>query len=361
MLVGGSDLGTYYDFAQGVGRYYKYKYMWFAFASWTATSWITCEELANRKLVRAHDDNFSGSAINKYIQQGYTAKKYILENKDKINYVCGDSPETLAKRILAGGGNTDDDSEGSSQPSTIKEALKKLMSYYDGDIECRVEGNQVFINKIGNPSETSLIIAEGRNIVDDSVSIKDYYPTTVNFLTVHWQGGEDIVYRDESLIARFGEIPLEMDAVKKVTTVTEETTTETTTDEETGEETEETTTETKTETTEVPVETLEEAETFARIEWAKIRRDDGYSLDLKVVPDATYRIGEWVYVYIPTYDVDKHMYITKQSVTHSADPNAEIGLTLVDYPPSFGEFVEESSEEEEDEELDEETDEEVEE
>lgn len=344
-VVGGRCVGTAVDFIEGLTRgYYKFKMMGFAFCSWTATKYITCSDLKNYKFQgRAWDDGFSSEAtLTKYKANTgqYSWSEWAAMYKDKLVWACGNSPEELAKNIVKG--NSTSDSGGDSEPSSIKDVLKKLMSYNDGDIECRLEGNKVYINKIGNPADTNLLISEGRNIVDDSVSIKDYYPETVNILTVHWQGGDDIVYRDETLIARFGENPLELDAVKKITTTTTEETE--TTNDDGGTETE---TETTTETSEVPVETLEEAETFARIEWAKIKRDNGFSIDLKVIPDANYKVGQWVHAYIPSYTINKYMYITKLSNSPAPDSSTEIGLTLVDYPPSFGEYTEEESEDEE--------------
>ena len=128
----------------------------------------------------------------------------------------------------------------------------------------------------------------------DSVSITDYNPDTVNVLTVHSTVMEDIVYRNDDLIWRFGEKSMEMDAVKYVT-VTEETpsntdTSTTDTDTETDTSTDDTTTETDTTTTEtetttkveeVPCETPEEVQAFADREWAKIKRNNGHTIELK--------------------------------------------------------------------------------
>lgn len=300
---------------------------------------------------------------------GKTFKQMNDMLKEDTRIVKGETPDEMAKNVLAAlGGKVSDDGGGSSA-STIKDALKQLLAAWDGEVECKCINEYVYINKIQDPKESyKFELKEGVNIVNDSVSITDYNPDTVNFLTVHWQGGEDIVYRDEKLIARFGEKPLELDAVKKVT-VTEEkevtstdtdttttdtsTTTTNTTDTTTTDTSTTTEKKTVTKTEEIPVETLEEAETFARVEWAKIKRDDGHKLECKVIGSERYHVGEWGYVLIPTFELDDYMYINKvsQSETNSGEWSAN--LSLSDYPPSFG--VEETTEEEETEEDAEET------
>jgi len=379
-IVGGSDAGMYVDFVTGLKNgYYHYKYMWVCFASDTATTdkWITCNGLANTPLVRAWDDNYSGSNIEAV---GQTAKAYFDKNKQYISYVCGKqgcSFDEIAES-LANGGEASDDNK-SSSGSTIKDAIKQLLAAWDGEVECKCINEYIYINKIQDPRENvRYVLMEGGNIIDDSVTINDYNPDTVNFLTVHWQGGEDIVYRDEKLIARFGEKPLELDAVKKITVTEEETVTSTDTDTTTDIDTDTTTTDTgsddtttSTETTEttetktvtkteeVPVETLEEAETFARVEWAKIKRDDGHTLECKVQGSEKWHPGEWAKVILPTFELEDYMYITKASQSEDNNGDWTANLNLTDYPPSLGEETEETSDEEEDseEEIEESTDE----
>lgn len=369
-IVGGSDIGTYVDFRDGIKNgYYHWKYAWFAFASWTAHSWITKEDLKNKPLVRAHDDNFSsGSSIAPYL--GKSADYFFQENKQYVNYVYGQTPEELAKKILAGGG---EDSDDGSSASTIKEAIKDILKMRDGEIECRVVNDTVFINKIPDPETAELSLIEGRDIIQKSINITDINPETINFLTVHWQGGEDIVFRDEKLIERFGEKKAEMDAVKRVVTTkesdssssnTSSTTTTTTTDNTTNTTTDTTSSddsssETESSVEEVPCETLEEAQTFANTEWAKIKRDNGHTIECKVIGSPLWEQGKWVRVYIPSFDEDGYMYITKCSHSESASPGWETNITLADYPPGFGEPEEAKSDEDEEESEDEETTEET--
>ena len=359
-IVGGRDIGTYVDFRDGIKNgYYHWKYAWFAFASWTAHSWITKEDLKNKPLVRAHDDNFSSSSsIAPYI--GKSADYFFQENKQYVNYVYGQTPEELAKKILAGGG---DDGDDGSSASTIKEALRDVLSPLDGEVECKVINDKVYVNKIPEPeSSFNLELFEGINVSHDSVTITDYNPDTINKLIVHWNNGEDIVYTNDELIDRFGEKVSELDAVKTIiVTETDDSSSETdssdtnTTNDDSDNESN--TSNTDTSTKEVPVETYEEALNFAKTEWAKIRRDNGHTIECRVNASPEWRQGEWVKVYFPSFNEEGFMYITK--VSQSISPsNNQCNLTLSDYPPSLGEPKENSeddSEEEEEETTGEET------
>lgn len=348
-IVGGSDAGMYVDFVAGVKNgYYKYKYMWVCFASNTATTdkWITCNGLANTPLVRAWDDNYSGGSIESV---GKPAKEYFDANKQYINYVCGKqgcSFEEIAERLANGGGEGDEE-DGGSSASSIKEAIKEVLSFWDGEVECVVRDNKVFIHHITDPElDCEFLLAEGLNIVMDSLSITDYNPDTINFLKVHWQGGDDIIIRDESLIARFGEKPLELEAVKRIVVAGGESQTDTTDD--SGE-----TTGANSTTEEVPVETYEEAVSFANIEWNKIRRDDGHVVECKVIGSEEYFAGAWCKVYLPSFNLDQYMYISRVSQSETSD-GWECNLSLTDYPPSLGEYQEPETGEEDGEFTDEE-------
>ena len=221
-IVGGSDIGTYVDFVTMMKRgAYHYKYVWFCFASNTATTdkWITCNGLANTPLVRAHDDNFSsGSAIAPYI--GKPAKAYFDANKQYIYYVCGNkgcSFEEIANRLANGG---EDSEEKGSSASSIKEAIKEVMSAWDGEVEAYVRDMKMYIHKIKLPEQDcDLVLSEGLNIESKSISIKDYCPNNTNKLVVHWNGGDDIVIQDNTRIDRFGEKVKELDAMKRVLTL----------------------------------------------------------------------------------------------------------------------------------------------
>ncbi|MBR0272362.1 MAG: hypothetical protein IJQ68_10325 [Methanobrevibacter sp.] len=348
-IVNGSDAGMFVDFVTGLKNgYYHYKYMWVVFASNTATTdkWLTCNGIANTPLVRAHDDNYSGSTIESV---GQTAKAYFEANKQYINYVCGKlgcSFDEIATK-LANGGSDDD---GESSASSIKEALRDVLSPLDGEVECKVINDKVFVNKIPEPeSSYNLELLEGINVIYDSISITDYNPNTINKLIVHWNNGEDIVYMNDELIDRFGEKVSELDAVKTITiTETDESSGESSSSEIDSNADDSISTESKTTTStkEVPVETYEEALNFAKTEWAKIRRENGHTIECRVNASPKWRQGEWVKVYIPSFDEDCFMYITKVSQSNSPN-NSQCSLTLTDYPPSLGEPKENSDDDSE--------------
>ena len=312
-IVGGSDIGTYVDFKKGIENgYYHYKYIWFAFASWTATTdkWITENGLKNTGLVRAHDDNFSRqSDIAPYL--GKSADYFFSQNKSIMNYVYGQTPEELAKKILGGGDSSDEN----TSSSTIKDSLKKAVSGWDGDVEIRLIEDTVYVNKIPNPTDTDLMINEFVNVQYDSVTITDINPNAINKLTLNYECNE-LTLKDDFLIERFGENPsvLEIDDT---------------------------------------IKSYDDAVSFLHINWNKLHRDDGRQVELKVDGDNKWKTGRWARVFLPSFFIDDYMYISRSSNDEDGTNNWLTSLTLVDYPPSFGTFAEES-EEENDEELEEE-------
>lgn len=317
-IVGGSDIGTYVDFKLGLENgYYNYKFIWFAFASWTATTdkWITENGLKKTGLVRAHDDNFSKqSDIAPYL--GKSADNFFQKNKTIMNYVYGQSPEELAKKILGGGSSSDEKDSGTSTATSIKESLKKAVSGWDGDVEIRLLDDTVYVNKIPDPTKTKLILNEFENVQYDSVTVTDINPQTTNKLTLHYQD-YDLTLSDETLIKRFGEIQLEIE----------------------------------------PDDTVKDYDTavaFIQRTWNKIRRDDGRQVELKIQGDMAFRVGQWVRVFLPSFYIDDYMYIIRMSNDEDGTNNWSTGLTLVDYPPSFGSpQVEPEKDEDEEESIDE--------
>lgn len=89
-------------------------------------------------------------------------------------------------------------------------------------------------------------------------------------------------------------------------------------------------------TEEVPITNLQEAIAFGMKELGKQRRKDSHKIELKVIGHSDFRVGEWCHVYLPTYNEDCFMFITKVSNEVSADSEFISSLTLVDYPPSLG-------------------------
>lgn len=89
-------------------------------------------------------------------------------------------------------------------------------------------------------------------------------------------------------------------------------------------------------TVEEPITNYEDAVKFGKLEVNKARRNNGHTLECKVLGSNQFKEGEWALVQIPSFDINDYMYITK--VDHSLSPNEEwiTSLTLLDYPPSFG-------------------------
>ncbi|MDO5849319.1 MAG: hypothetical protein Q4P18_07275 [Methanobrevibacter sp.] len=368
MIGGGRDIGMNADFCQGISRgYYKAKRGFIAHTSWIGNKYNTCESLKNYKYKTLEGD--ANASVSKQWgakwpnQQTYAEFMAQPKVKALIGWCCANSPEQLAKCILKDGGSDVDDNESETSASTIKDAIKEVLAFWDGEVECKAINEKVFINKIPDPTENSkLELTEGVNIIQDSISITDINPDTVNFLTVHWEGGEDIVLRDENLIERFGEKPKELDAVKYVvaeenTENSSETTGDATNTEDTTSDTEEVDDASQSSTstsqiTAVPVETLEEAQHFANIEWMKIKRNNGHSVECKIIPGEEWQSGNWVKIQIPRFEEDQYMYISKASHSES-DSGWECSIHLVDYPPGFGKPKEKSEEEEGEEEVEE--------
>ena len=181
--------------------------------------------------------------------------------KAKCQAVYGGTPEEMANNIIkAMGGQTDSSSSnGSSAGSTIKESLKKAVSGWDGDVEIRVEGDTVYVNKIKDPTTTKLVVNEFENVQFDSVTVTDVNPQTTNKITCNYKGYE-LTLQDDLLIKRFGE---------------------------------------NAETVEVDefVKNYNDAVSFLQRAWNKIRRDDGRQVELKVKGDSKWKTGLWARVY----------------------------------------------------------------
>lgn len=112
----------------------------------------------------------------------------------------------------------DDTGEGDSE-STYDDMIKDLLKPLDGEVEYKIRGNKVYINKIPSPEDsTELWVREGVNITGEGVTIQDYNPDTPNFFLINW--GEEFenqfVIKIPALIERFGVKFKEVNAVRKV-------------------------------------------------------------------------------------------------------------------------------------------------
>lgn len=220
--------------------------------------------------------------------------------KDKCHIVFGTTPEEGANNLIkAMGGESTDSNSNSSSGSTIKDAICDVMYGWDGDAELFIRDDTVYIRKIRSPSTAKLRLVEGENVHLDSVNIADFNPYTVNCLTCNFKG-YNLKIQDDYLIKRFGKIAqnikIDDDSVK----------------------------------------TLDQAKEYFLREWAKLKRDNGHSLECKVKGHSQWKQGEWCWVYLPSFNIDDYMYIIYISQDDSEDEWG-CNLKLVDYPPGFGE------------------------
>ncbi len=229
--------------------------------------------------------------------------------KSKCIAVFGETCEELGQNIIkAMGGDVSSDGSSSSS-STIKSAICDVMYNWDGEAELFIRDETVYIQKIKSPLNAKLSLIEGENIHLGSISINDYNPSTVNYLTSTFKDYE-LTIQDETRIKRFGKVPAEVSINDDI-------------------------------------KTLDDAKEFLQREWNKLQRDNGHSLECTVQGNVQWKVGEWCRVYLPSFDIDGYMYIINMSQDDSASDRWKCNLTLVDYPPGFGEptISEENSEE----------------
>lgn len=240
-----------------------------------------------------------------------TGKTYAQMNevtKDKCQCTWGRNPQEGANNLikLMGGEVDSSDSNKESTGSSIKEALKKAVSKWDGDVEIRLEDDTVHVRKIPDPSTAKITIDEFNNAFYDSITVTDINKDTTNKLVLKFKDYE-LTIKDDTLIKRFGLNKEKIEA-------------------------------------EDDVKTLKEAKAFLQREWNKIRRDDGRQVELKVNGHPRWKTGIWCRVYLPSFFIDDYMYISKTSNDEDGSNNWNTSITLVDYPPSFGTYEEESEE-----------------
>jgi len=277
--------------------------------------------------------------------KGMTFPEMNKKLKDKCQIVFGktgkEMGEALAKAIGGGTDSSSDSDKKSSSGGSVKEAIQKLLKHWDGDVECRIIGNRVLINKVREPqSNCSLLLQEGLNVFRDSVKITDVNPNTVNYLVVKWSEGK-ITIKDQELIKRFGTIKSEVQAVKKIIktkTKSSSSSSDSSSDDDSDSDSDDSSsdsTETETTVVDIPITKYKDALAFANTEWNKIKRDNGHTLECQVAGSPNWRTGEWVKVVLPSFGENGYMYITRAS--HSDDGGDwTCNLTLQDYPPGWG-------------------------
>ena len=259
------------------------------------------------------------------------------------------------------------------------EGLCDLLKPLDGEAMMLQRGDYVVVKRIDMPQSASLWAYEGINVVDDSVSITDYTPEIYNTFVIQWgqsfENELEFVFKKHKDL--FGERKTVIQA-KKVQAVSDESSEEG--EEDSGSwsitdllfnsesddkssnksvkdlsknvDTDNIDTEnidvnnvdlddsnsddSESNTEEVPITTKEEAKRFGLAQVGKAKREDGHTIELKVIGNHNWMMGEWCHVRLPSFNEDSYMFISKCSFESSADSEYITSLTLVDYPPSLG-------------------------
>lgn len=181
------------------------------------------DDLTTKKLKIAHDDNFTKEPRRSELNGNYTVAEFCQENSQYMGYAYGDDCEQVAQSILnggsGGGAGTDSSSDDKNEPTPMSylDMIKDLISVWDGDVECKIRQNKMYINKVPQP-DPKLWVVESNNIVSGQAKVTDYNSDTVNTLNVDYDdGNHQITITDEYLINRFGEVSADVDAIKFVT------------------------------------------------------------------------------------------------------------------------------------------------
>lgn len=181
------------------------------------------DELSTKKLAIAHDDNFTKEPRRSELNGNYTVEEFCQENSQYMAYAYGDDCEQVAQSILnggnGGGAGTDSSSDDKNEPTPMSylDMIKDLISVWDGDVECKIRQDKMYINKVPQPNP-KLWIVESNNVVSGQAKVTDYNSDTVNTLNVDYDSGNHrITITDEYLINRFGEVSADVDAIKIVT------------------------------------------------------------------------------------------------------------------------------------------------
>lgn len=341
------------------------------------------DELKTKKLTLAHDDNFSPPDVRE--MSGKYTPHELFGLYESVSYAYGDDCDQLANAIMNGtenGGGANANTSSSGEPTIMSgwESITDLLKPLDGDAMVVVRGDAVIIKRIYPPDSTHLWVYEGINVVDDSVKISDYSPEIYNTFQINWGASFENSFEMcfEKHKELFGERRTEVDAVYEVP-VNEESgetgesgesadpnnPTDTKTESEEKEddgglfgfiggflgggddkqkeleeaqakaESGETGSEDEQQVEEIPITDEAEAYLFGLKEVGKARRKDGHKIECKVIGSKFFEVGEWCRVYLPKFNEDTIMFISKVSHDSGADNEWITSLTLVDYPPSL--------------------------
>lgn len=346
-IIGGRDGWTASDFVQGIKKgYYYYDYMILCGCKEFKTGRHITKADMDTKMHRAHDAGPEYQSM--YV--GVTPNQFNDKYKKYFKFILTDTIDEMLEELTgdySGKASGDSNSSTSNSSPTYKngiDCIKDLIAPWDGEVEVKIRGDTVYVNKIDN-SAPELLIKDGFNIVSGSITLQDYNPNTINKLTATYNG-KKVSLIDDYLVKRFGVNEKTVEAKKVVTRYTEgEITKDTKKDtKQDKKDKNQSSTKRKVNYAEVPVTKKTDAIKFLKREWNKLRRDNGHSLELKVVGMTKFDTGEWVRVLIPSFNEDTLMYITRAN--HTVAPGEEwlTSLTLSDYPPQLSEPKQESNE-----------------
>lgn len=272
----------------------NFKYAYFGIRGDVSTLVKSEADIKTKKIPKDHHGDCTTKRCDEWAGKTYAEINEITKSKCQVT--AGSNSEELGNNLVkAMGGESSDSSSKNNSASSIKEALCDVLYGWDGDVECFLRGDTVYIRKIKSPSSATLSLIEGDNIDLGSVNVTDVNPSTVNYLTCDFKN-QILTIRDDFLIKRFGKIS-------------------------------------STVTVDDSIKTLDDAKEFLLREWAKIKRDNGHTLECKVQGNSKWKNG-WCYVYLPSFNIQDYMYIEKISQDDNGDWSCN--LTLVDYPPGFG-------------------------
>lgn len=332
-----------------------FKYNYFGIRADASRNLKTMNDFKTRTISK----DWHGDCISKSCNAlaGKTYPQINEYTKSKCKAVFGTNHEELGKNLaneIGGGSSDSEEGGGTSSGGTIKEALQKLLTYWDGEVECYIRDDEVHINKIREPQKYySSVLYESVNVFADSVNLTDINPTTCNYLEVVWTGGT-VTIQDEEMIKRFG-------TVKTTVLANSETATE---DEDSKNKEDEAVKEAKDKikssakkkeeeedknVTTVNADLIDnekDAKEYAQLYWNKLQRENGRNLECQTWGSCAFKTGEWCKVYLPSFNIDGFMYITNCSQSND-NGDWTTSLKLVDYPPGWGKYEPPQKEEEE--------------
>ena len=199
---------------------WNFKYTYFGIRADASRLIRSNSDFNSKHIPKDHHGDCTGAICDRWAGKTYPQINEIIKNKGKV--VFSPSAEEFGNNIvnLLGGGSDSTSSKNNENDSgsggNVRDCIQKLLKHWDGDVECRIQGKDVYINKIRDPEKYhSCALTEGVNIFRDNTTITDVNPDTPNHLIVEWSGGT-IEYRDEKAIFRFGEKIKKIKAVKKV-------------------------------------------------------------------------------------------------------------------------------------------------